>query len=110
MLKRHSKFFENLMLLGDLILIAGSWVLAFTIRFHGPLTVDSRFSLVSYGWLLVPLLVIWTVSFKQFGLYRPRRIASERRKSGISPAPRACLAAVDGVTFIAAFHFRGSYS
>jgi len=101
MLKRHSKFFENLMLLGDLILIAGSWVLAFTIRFHGPLAVDQPIPpWFPYGWLLVPLLVIWTVSFKQFGLYRPRRIASRAREVwDIARASSLALLLLTALTF-----------
>ncbi len=33
MLKAHSRFFEQLTLVGDLILIAGSWLGAYYLRF-----------------------------------------------------------------------------
>jgi Undecaprenyl-phosphate glucose phosphotransferase len=81
MLKRHSKFFENLMLLGDLVLIAGCWLFAYYFRFYGP--IDSELPippLAPYAWLLLPLVIVWSVSFKYFGLYRPRRISSRARE------------------------------
>ena len=34
MLKAHSRLFEQLSLAGDLVLIAGCWLLAYFIRFH----------------------------------------------------------------------------
>jgi len=109
MLKSHSKFFENLMLLGDLILIAGSWVFAFYIRFHGPLAVDQPIPpWAPYGWLLVPLLVIWTVSFKQFGLYRPRRIASRTRE--VWDITRASILALLLLTALPFFYRGFSFS
>ncbi len=109
MLKRHSKFFENLMLVGDLTLIAGTWGFAYVVRFYGPFPVDESIPpWAPYAWLLVPLLVIWTVSFKQFGLYRPRRIASRAREIwDITRASSLALLLLTALTFF----YRGfSYS
>lgn len=101
MLKRHSKFFENLMLVGDLTLIAGTWGLAYVVRFYGPFPLDEPIPpWAPYGWLLVPLLVIWTISFKQFGLYRPRRIASRAREIwDIARASSLALLLLTALTF-----------
>jgi len=79
MLKAHSRLFEQLMLAGDLLLVAGSWLAAYGLRFYvvGP---RPRFSeippLGPYLLMLLPILVVWGVSFRAFDLYRPRRIGS----------------------------------
>jgi Undecaprenyl-phosphate glucose phosphotransferase len=101
MLKRHSQFFETLMLLGDLILIAGAWLFAYYIRFYGPFPLDEPVPpLAPYVLLLAPLLIIWTVSFKQFGLYRPRRIASRAREVwDIARASGLALLLLTALTF-----------
>lgn len=78
MLKAHSRLFEHLMLLGDLTLIAGSWLLAYLLRFYlGPIPVYRGIPpLAPYLVLLVPILLVWAVAFRTFGLYRPRRLGS----------------------------------
>jgi len=77
-LKAHSKFLEHLMLAGDIGLAAGCWLLAYVLRFHvfGPPIVHGTPALGPYLLMLVPILVVWGVSFHAFGLYRPRRIGS----------------------------------
>lgn len=81
MLKEHSKFFENLMLLGDLLVIASCWLFAYAFRFYGPIPVYQGIPpLTPYLWLLIAVLIIWTVAFRAFGLYRPRRISSRIRE------------------------------
>ncbi len=78
MLKAHSRLFEQLALTADLALIAGSWLLAYSLRFYlGPIPVYRGVPpLTPYLALLVPILVVWAVAFRAFGLYRPRRLGS----------------------------------
>ncbi|MBI4611001.1 MAG: undecaprenyl-phosphate glucose phosphotransferase [Candidatus Rokubacteria bacterium] len=78
MLKAHSKLLEHLTLAGDLVLICGSWVLAYYLRFwFGPIPVYRGVPpLGPYLILLVPIALVWAVAFKAFGLYRPRRLGS----------------------------------
>jgi len=73
MLKRHSQFLENLMLLSDLMAVTASWFAAYYARIWiGPVPLDRGIALPSvYAGLLVTILLIWTVAFKAFGLYRP---------------------------------------
>lgn len=82
MLRTHSRLFEHLTLAGDLVLIVGSWLLAYYIRFYlGPIPVYRGVpSLNPYLVLLVPILVVWAVAFRAFGLYRPRRLGSRLRE------------------------------
>jgi Undecaprenyl-phosphate glucose phosphotransferase len=79
MLKAHSKFLEQLMLAGDLALVAISWLLAYFVRFYvlgPPVGYADVPPLGPYLLMLVPILVVWGVSFRAFDLYRPRRIGS----------------------------------
>ena len=78
MLRAHSRFFEQLTLVGDLVLIAGCWVLAYYLRFApGPIPVYRGVPpLLPYLYLLAPIVVVWAVAFRAFDLYRPRRLGS----------------------------------
>ncbi len=80
MLKAHSRLLEQLMLVGDLVLVGGSWLLAYALRFYVLSFPRLRFRdippLEPYLLLLLPILVVWGVSFRAFDLYRPRRIGS----------------------------------
>ncbi len=78
MLKRHSKFFETLVLLMDWVALSGSWMLAYYLRFYFPLVPVSKGipPFLTYLTLLVVMLPLWFMVFKTFGLYRPRRISS----------------------------------
>ncbi len=82
MLKRHSQLFEHLMLLGDLVVVGGIWLLAYYLRFYGgPIPVYKGIPPFRvYLLLLAVILPIWAVAFKAFGLYRPRRISSRLRE------------------------------
>lgn len=79
MLKKHSKFFETLVLLIDLITLSSSWILAYFLRFHFPIIPPYKGipSFYTYLTLLIIMLPLWYVVFKTFGLYRPRRISSK---------------------------------
>ena len=78
MLKRHSQFLQSLLFIFDLGLICLCWITAYYIRFlEGFAPVDKGippFSL--YVSLLIPIMVVWGISFRAFHLYRPRRMGS----------------------------------
>ena len=78
MLKAHSKLLEHIMLAGDLLVVAVCWLLAYVVRFYvlGPPLRGGIPPLYPYLLMLLPILVVWGVSFRAFDLYRPRRIAS----------------------------------
>ena len=78
MLKAHSKLLEHIMLAGDLLVVAGCWLSAYLVRFYvlGPPLRSEIPPLFPYLLMLLPILVVWGVSFRAFDLYRPRRIAS----------------------------------
>ena len=78
MLKAHSKLLEHIMLAGDLFVVAVCWLVAYVVRFYvlGPPLRSEIPPLYPYLLMLLPILVVWGVSFRAFDLYRPRRIAS----------------------------------
>ncbi len=107
MLKAHSKFLEQIMLAGDLLLVAGSWLLAYAVRFYvvGPPLRSEIPPLPPYLLMLLPILVVWGVSFRAFDLYRPRRIGSH-----LSEAADIAKASTMGALVLVAvmtFFFRG---
>ena len=107
MLKAHSKFLEQLMLAGDLLLVAGAWLLAYELRFYviGPPLRSQIPPLPPYLLMLLPILVVWGVSFRAFDLYRPRRIGSH-----LSEAADIGKASTMGALVLVAlmtFFFRG---
>jgi Undecaprenyl-phosphate glucose phosphotransferase len=75
MLKAHSRVFEQLILLSDLVIVAGCWIAAYAVRFAMPDVSDVP-PFRDYALQLLPILVVWGVAFKAFGLYRPYRLAS----------------------------------
>ena len=66
------------MLAGDLFVVAACWLVAYVVRFYvlGPPLRSEIPPLYPYLLMLLPILVVWGVSFRAFDLYRPRRIAS----------------------------------
>ena len=77
MLKKHAKFFENILFIADLFVIGLSWLFAYYIRFYsGLMPVEKGIPPFSiYFYLIIPILFIWGFVFKTFGLYRPKRIS-----------------------------------
>jgi Undecaprenyl-phosphate glucose phosphotransferase len=75
MLKAHSRLFEHLALLTDLVLIVACWLGAYAMRFglfgRGDIPPFSDYLLQ-----LVPILVVWSIAYKTFDLYRPNRLGS----------------------------------
>jgi len=108
MLKAYSRLLEQAMLVSDLMLVVGSWLLAYWLRFYvagPPLPYAEVPPLGDYLLMLLPILVVWGVSFRAFGLYRPRRIGSH-----ISEAVDIAKASSMGALMLVAvmtFFFRG---
>ena len=100
MLKKHSKFFETLVLLLDWITLSCSWILAYLLRFYYlPVIPVSKGipPFITYLTLLVIMLPLWYIVFKAFGLYRPRRITSKIAE-GMNIATATSIAIVILVT------------
>ncbi|MBI4591563.1 MAG: undecaprenyl-phosphate glucose phosphotransferase [Candidatus Rokubacteria bacterium] len=111
MLKAHSRLFEHLTLAGDLLLIAGCWVLAYYVRFFlGPIPVYRGVPpLVPYLYLLGPIVMVWAVAFRAFDLYRPRRLGS-RLSEWVDVAKASTLGALVLVTIMTFFFRSFEYS
>ena len=108
MLKAHSRFLEQLMLAGDLGLVATCWLLAYFTRFYvlGPPLMHGEVPpLGPYLLMLLPILVVWGLSFHAFDLYRPRRIGSHLSEA----ADIAKASSLGALVLVAAmtFFFRG---
>jgi len=107
-LKAYSRLLEQAMLVGDLVLVAACWLLAYWARFYlagPPLPYQDIPPLADYLLMLLPILVVWGVAFRAFGLYRPRRIGSH-----LSEAADVAKASTMGVLVLVAvmtFFFRG---
>src|SRR5262249_37333031 len=75
MLKAHSRLFEHLALVTDLVIIVISWIGAYALRFyvfgHGGIPPFSGYALQ-----LLPILVVWSFAYRAFDLYRPHRLGS----------------------------------
>jgi len=99
-LKAYSRLLEQAMLVGDLVLVAACWLLAYWLRFHvagPPLPYQDVPPMSDYLLMLLPILVVWGVAFRAFGLYRPRRIGSH-----LSEAADVAKASTMGVLVLVA--------
>ena len=78
MLKRHSQFLQSLLFLFDLTVICACWLASYYLRFlEGLAPIDKGIPPFDiYLGLLLPILLVWGVSFRAFNLYRPRRMGS----------------------------------
>lgn len=78
MLRKHSRFFENILFVTDLLIIALAWLISYYTRFYsGILPVDKGIpSFQIYLYLIAPILLIWGFVFNIFELYRPKRLSS----------------------------------
>jgi len=102
MLKKHSKFFENILFIADLVIIALSWLFSYYLRFETALIpIDKgRPPVIVYIILLVPITIIWGFVFKGFGLYRPKRTGSHLSEVfDIAKATFTALLILVAVTF-----------
>ncbi|MBA7642547.1 MAG: undecaprenyl-phosphate glucose phosphotransferase [Calditrichaeota bacterium] len=78
MLRQHSQFFLSLFAVADIALLALAWVLVYYLRFSfvGGVPPENLPPLKEYLFVLVPLVIIWPLVFRLFGLYRPHRLSS----------------------------------
>lgn len=78
MLKKYSQFFISLLFLQDIIILTISWLLAYYMRFYSGIIPVWRGipPLLPYVKLLLPIWVIWGLTFKGFGLYQSMRVTS----------------------------------
>ncbi len=78
MLKKHSKFFESLLLFADWFTLSVAWVSSYYLRFYSGIIPVYKgippFKI--YLTLLVFMIPLWGLVFKVFGLYRPRRVST----------------------------------
>ena len=78
MLKKHSKFFESLLLLMDWATLSVSWTLSYYLRFYSGIIPVYKgippFKI--YLTLFIFMIPLWSIVFRIFGLYRPRRVSS----------------------------------
>jgi exopolysaccharide biosynthesis polyprenyl glycosylphosphotransferase len=75
MLKAHSRLFEQLAFVADLVILAGCWLGAYWLRFHAFGHGDVP-PLGGYALQLLPILAVWGVAYRAFDLYRPHRLGS----------------------------------
>jgi Undecaprenyl-phosphate glucose phosphotransferase len=78
MLKRHMQFLQSLLFLFDLTVICACWLTAYYLRFlQGFAPIEKPIPpFEMYVWLVIPILVVWGISFRAFNLYRPRRMGT----------------------------------
>jgi Undecaprenyl-phosphate glucose phosphotransferase len=82
-LYRYSEVFRGLLLVSDLSLVAGSWGLAYTLRFHTVFVSPLGIPEVSrYLWPLLFVLPVWTWLLRSRRLYAPQRTGSLAREVG----------------------------
>ena len=107
MLKAYSRLLEQIMLAGDLLVVLGCWFLAYLMRFFligPPLRHQDVPPLGPYLLMVVPILVVWGISFRAFDLYRPRRIGS--RLSEVADVAKASSVAALVLVALMTFFFR----
>jgi Undecaprenyl-phosphate glucose phosphotransferase len=78
MLKRHSQFLQSVLFLFDLTVICICWVASYNLRFlQGLAPIDKGIPPFDiYLSLMLPIVLVWGISFRAFNLYRPRRMGS----------------------------------
>lgn len=94
------------MLAGDLLLVAGSWLLAYLARFYviGPQSRHGIPPLEPYLLMLLPILIVWGIAFRAFDLYHPRRIGS--RLSEVAGIAKASTVGALVLVSVMTFFFR----
>lgn len=84
MLKKHSEFFKNLLFISDVLIICCCWIIAYRIRFSTNFlfAAKSMVPMSTYLWLLLIIVAVWSIVFRSFDLYKPRRLGSRVREIG----------------------------
>ncbi len=106
MLRARSRLLEQVMLAGDLLLVASSWLLAYVVRFYvaGPAARHGIPPIAPYLLMLLPILIVWGMAFRGFDLYRPRRIGS--RLSEVADIAKASTVGALVLVSVMTFFFR----
>jgi Undecaprenyl-phosphate glucose phosphotransferase len=106
-LHRYSEVFRTCLLIADLTLVGGSWLLAYWIRFHTVL--DAPLGVPPFDAYLPPLVVIlplWLVIFRSRDLYEPQRTGSLLREIGaVISATAVGVVVLVAVTFFLRSYF-----
>ena len=106
MLRAYARLLEQVMLVTDLLLVAGCWLLAYFLRFYvaGPPAFHDVPYLGPYLLMLLPILLVWGIAFRAFDLYRPRRIGS--RLSEVADIAKASSMGALVLVTVMTFFFR----
>lgn len=110
MLKKHAKFFENILLIADLFVVLSAWFFSYYIRFYsGILPVYKGIpSFQIYLYLIIPILFIWGFVFNAFKLYMPKRLSSYADE--IFDIAKACSFSVLVLASLTFFFRQNDYS
>jgi Undecaprenyl-phosphate glucose phosphotransferase len=75
MLKQKRQLFEALFMVSDLVVVTACWLLSYWLRFETDwIAVDKGVpAFTNYLSMTIFILVIWSIVFKQMGLYKPMR-------------------------------------
>jgi Undecaprenyl-phosphate glucose phosphotransferase len=105
-LKKYSQIFLSIFFLTDILVVAGSWLLAYHVRFHESwfarlvpvYETEPRFD--AYLRILPAILVVWAILLQRGGLYQPRRAKSPFEELGrIIRASTIGIFIITGLTF-----------
>jgi FlaA1/EpsC-like NDP-sugar epimerase len=108
MLRRQSEIFRTFLLLGDLGLVAASWVASYAIRFNSTLPVPRGVPPSEPYLAMLPLLlVVWAWVFRSRGLYAPRRTDSRLSELGavFAGATTVVVLLVVGTFFLRSYFY-----
>src|SRR5258705_11777891 len=100
------------MLVCDLLLVVGCWLLAYGVRFYVIVPAVRGGGVPPLGPylpMLLSILLVWGVSFHAFDLYRPRRIGSHLSEAA-DLAKASTMGALVLVAVMAFFFKRFEYS
>src|SRR3989337_2726799 len=78
MLKKNSKFLEDLFFISDLTVVSAAWLASYYLRFHvwaSEASLDAA-PVKTYLIFLVPVVVIAGITFRNFDFYRSKRMVS----------------------------------
>ncbi|MFZ3071945.1 MAG: hypothetical protein WA162_01735, partial [Thermodesulfobacteriota bacterium] len=78
MLKKNSKFLEDLFFISDLTVVSAAWLVSYYLRFY-VLPLQEDFDVTpfrTYLGFLVPVVVVAGITFMNFDFYRSKRMAS----------------------------------
>ena len=78
MLKKNSKFLEDLFFISDLTVVSAAWLTAYYLRFYvwPPAAYFDAAPVKTYLIFLVPVVVVAGITFRNFDFYRSKRMVS----------------------------------